>query len=93
MKNKCLNIQFMFNSQPVSAFVNIVAADYDLRFSVRYQEPFIKEFLPEAHAQVSLIDGIQSPCNCTPQAQELIATTGEALSQYFERMTQDIRLN
>jgi hypothetical protein len=92
MKNKCHNIQFIFKSQPVSAFVNIIADKYDLRFSVRYQDAFIREFLPEASAQVSLIDGIKTPCHCTPQAQELIATTGEAISQYFQHLAQPLEL-
>ena len=92
MMNRCHNIHFLSRSQPVSAFINITANDYDLRFSVRYQDAFIKDFLPEARAQVSLIDGIKLPAQCTPQAQELIATTSEALSRYFQTLNEPISL-
>lgn len=84
MKLKAIRLLFTFERQPVIAYATMAAGDYDLSFNVRYQSPFIRQFLPEGCIRFSLADSIAGPLYPSPQVEALLISTSEALSKRLQ---------
>lgn len=76
-------VRFLFKHQPVTAFVSVRPVGYDLSFRIRYQNAFVKDYLPGGTAIVSLTKGVEKPQHLDEVAEQLIIATTEAITEHI----------
>ena len=83
MTAKQFPIHFLFQHQPVTAFVSVRPMGYDLSFRIRYRDEFIREYLPGGTAVVSLTNGIEKPQQLGATVEALLIATTEAIAEHI----------
>lgn len=76
-------VHFIFRQQPVTAFVSVRPVGYDLSFRIRYQDEFVKDYLPGGTAVLSLTNGVEKPLQLDEEAEQLILATTEAITEHI----------
>ena len=76
-------VHFIFRKKPVTAFVSVRPVGYDLSFRIRYQDDFVKNYLPGGTAVVSLTNGVEKPQQLDDEAEQLILATTEAITEHI----------
>jgi hypothetical protein len=76
-------VRFLFRQRPVTAFVTVRPVGYDLSFRIRYQDDFIKNYLPGGTAVLTLTNGVEKPLQLDEEAEQLILATTEAITEHI----------
>jgi hypothetical protein len=80
---RVFTVNVSYKGQRCAALVSFDCETYNMSFLVRYLDDEIQQLIPGRKVVVSLSEGIKSPKELSPVAEQLLNLTTEAISDHL----------